>query len=234
MPKKKTKKFQKGDIVRYTANFLRSTGQYKGASINGLVTGFQSIGGEQFPMIQWNDYPEGEVVPVHPDNLELDPRARRSKNPAEAIAASAIAYTDSLERQVDAIRSGSPKRAVEAQRQSAQALRELKATASQGVAVPAAVGAAVGGGLGAIMGAPGAAVGGLLGAMMGAVVGRGLPSGQQSEGTDEDDEDEAVPTKSRPIARRPFMYQPAPSRAANRGKGRKPNKRALKRRLLNS
>lgn len=221
---KKTKKFQKGDIVRYKANFLRSTGQYKGASINGLVTGFQTIGGDKFPVIQWNDYPEGEVVPVHPGNLELDPRARRMKNPAEAIAASAVAYTDSLERQVDAIRSGSPRRAVEAQRQSAQALRELKASASQGVAVPAAVGAAVGGGLGATLGAPGAAVGGLLGAMMGAVVGRGLPTEARGE-----EVAEVIALEPQP------KPEPEPvARAANRRKGRKPNPRTLKRRLLNS
>jgi len=228
MPKKKTKKFEKGDIVRHTASFLRSTGQYKGASINGLVTGFTTIGGDKFPMVQWNDYPEGEVVPVHPANLEFDPRARRRRNPPEAIAASAVAYTDALERQVDAIRSGSPRRAVDAQRQSAQALRELKATASQGVAVPAAVGAAVGGGLGATMGAPGAAVGGLLGAMLGAVVGRGFPADQRGAET------AGVEVPAPAPAPAPAAVEPV-ARAANRGRrGRKPSARTLKRRLLNS
>lgn len=272
---KKTRSFKEGDIVRYTTNFLRSTGQYTGVPINGKVVGTTKIGDTVYPMVHWSD--RDEAVPVHPGNLELDPRRRKrnvgvspaekerrrrrtergekskkrrrtggrrkkarlpnapvvpgdsvqisgkghprlkthrsgvvedvtgntvwvrldtsqnligvplgdlklkeggplrgavndllESNPAEIVATAAVAYTDALEEQVRAIRSGDTQAAMVARQQAHKALRELEEAAQQGVAVPAAIGAAFGGGIGAIVGPPVAAVGAVIGSMVGA------------------------------------------------------------------
>lgn len=71
-------RFEKGDIVRFTRKFLRSTGIHT-PPINGRVEGFSSLTtekGEPFPVVLWSD--AEETVPVHPGNLELDPRTRHA------------------------------------------------------------------------------------------------------------------------------------------------------------
>jgi hypothetical protein len=69
-------KFKIGDIVRHTGKFLRSIGMYTGAPINGRIVGFSKIGGMIFPLVEWSDDMDNPR-PVHPNNLELDPRYRR-------------------------------------------------------------------------------------------------------------------------------------------------------------
>lgn len=269
------KRFEVGDIVRHTAKFRRSIGMYAGGPLNGIVVDHEQIGDIEYPRVQWSD--REYAVPVHPANIELDPRARRrnkgvpreekerrrakaereekakarrrkrratgrrrnlrlpnapvvpgdrvrilsehprttthrtgvvedvvqntvwvrldhsqsllgvdldeidllegspvrraveelAQNPAEEIAAAAYAYTDALDRQVTAIRTGDRKRAAEAKQNAVMALRDLEQAAASRSWVSASVGAAIFAALGSVAGAPGAAVGGLLGSAIG-------------------------------------------------------------------
>ena len=71
----KASRYQRGDVVRYTANFLRSSGQIAGTPLNGYVDGFSELTtgkGEPYPEVRWSD--RDETVPVHPGNIEPDPR----------------------------------------------------------------------------------------------------------------------------------------------------------------
>lgn len=70
---KKRAELHEGHIVRFTRNFLRSTGQTAGAPINGKVVGF---GWKNWPRVHWSDRDdEADAVLVNPCNLEFDPRA---------------------------------------------------------------------------------------------------------------------------------------------------------------
>lgn len=72
-------KFAEGDVVRYTAKFLKSIGSYTGNPINGKIVGFTKMGaGKEFPLVHWSD--ADEAVAVHPGNIELDPRSKRQRN----------------------------------------------------------------------------------------------------------------------------------------------------------
>ena len=61
--------FLVGQIVRFTRNFLRSTGMQIGAPIDGRIEGFDK--GLNFPLVLWNN--SEEAVPVNPANIELCP-----------------------------------------------------------------------------------------------------------------------------------------------------------------
>ena len=64
---------KQGDLVRFTAAFLRSTGQYT-PPINGLVDGFVIVRGNESPrvIVFWSD--ASKAVMVHPGNIEVYPR----------------------------------------------------------------------------------------------------------------------------------------------------------------
>jgi hypothetical protein len=73
--RKKTKQFKPGHIVRLTGEFMRNTGQFVGAPINGRVEALQPFGKAVWPVVLWSDADEPRLV--NPANIELDPRARR-------------------------------------------------------------------------------------------------------------------------------------------------------------
>ena len=64
-----TEKFKHGDIVRYTAQFLRNTGQYTGNAINGLIVESKP---SNLYLVRWCDRPDS--VHVHGSNIEIDQR----------------------------------------------------------------------------------------------------------------------------------------------------------------
>jgi hypothetical protein len=74
---KKPKQFKVGQIVRHTGEFLRNTGQFVGAPINGRVEALKPMMPNQpsWPVVLWNDADEPRMV--NPVNIELDPRARK-------------------------------------------------------------------------------------------------------------------------------------------------------------
>jgi len=66
------------DLVRWTRKFLRSTGQYTGAPIDGRVERIIQGGcWDGWPVVQWCHAPEGEAHPVNPANLQRAPDHRR-------------------------------------------------------------------------------------------------------------------------------------------------------------
>ena len=72
---KKKKAFKVGHIVRWTRDFLRSTGMQVGAPINGNVTALKKGGSmEGWPMVHWSDAKEAKLV--NPANLEFDPKGK--------------------------------------------------------------------------------------------------------------------------------------------------------------
>lgn len=75
---KKPKNFQIGDIVRYTGDFLRNTGQYTGTPKNGKVVDLVKMGSRMFPRVEWSD-PDWGITTVAPMNLEYDPRFRSNR-----------------------------------------------------------------------------------------------------------------------------------------------------------
>ena len=53
---KSKKTFSPGDLVRYTANFMRSTGQYASRRIDGVVVGSSPSMGTDYVYVSWNDH----------------------------------------------------------------------------------------------------------------------------------------------------------------------------------
>jgi hypothetical protein len=58
-------KFQVGDIIRYTAKFLRNTGQQVGAPRDGIIVDYRG----SFPIVVWSNN-DRRAVSVHEGNLE--------------------------------------------------------------------------------------------------------------------------------------------------------------------
>ena len=96
-------KFKHGDTVRYTGKFLRNTGQYVGAPVNGLVVNPDTFPGgrgnantsENLVYVRWCDNPS--LVLVRVENLEIDPRigdAARDQVERELHAAGIIEDPD--------------------------------------------------------------------------------------------------------------------------------------------
>ena len=80
--------FQAGDIVRYTAAFLRSTGQYASNRINGKVVSVRPPGGwfGGSPEVIWNDDPTETPQLVLAVNLEIDPKVKRGSKAAKSVS----------------------------------------------------------------------------------------------------------------------------------------------------
>jgi hypothetical protein len=75
-------KFQVGDLVKYTTKFLRSTGQYKGVPIDGVVVGQGPLG----PYVVWSD----RDVPIHVNEANLQ-KKKSSRSRKDLISAARIA-----------------------------------------------------------------------------------------------------------------------------------------------
>lgn len=87
--KKKVKQFLPGHIVRHTGDFLRSTGQYAGAPINGRVEYLESgRWSEGWPYVLWSDADKPRLV--NPANIELDPRAKQINAQVSAVRAMGV------------------------------------------------------------------------------------------------------------------------------------------------
>ena len=67
--------FKPGDIVRYTAQFLRDTGQYTGNAINGLIVESKP---SNLYLVRWCDRPD--TVLVNGANIEIDQRVTTSSD----------------------------------------------------------------------------------------------------------------------------------------------------------
>jgi hypothetical protein len=69
---------QVDDLVKWTSKFLRNTGQYVGAPIDGKVMSLIESGSwAGWPRVQWSD--STEVTAVNPANLELTRVSRRAE-----------------------------------------------------------------------------------------------------------------------------------------------------------
>lgn len=97
-----------GQLVRYTADFLRSTGQYT-PPINGMVVG--SVG--DYVLVVWSD-DDRRAVRVLPLNLEIDRRA---------MAQASDAHLQSVLKELQRATGVGSERASNAQRLKRQLLR---------------------------------------------------------------------------------------------------------------
>jgi hypothetical protein len=57
--------FKKGDIVRYTAKFLRNTGWHTGVPVNGRVRGVSKLGENDLVDVAWSDGENRKVLAVN-------------------------------------------------------------------------------------------------------------------------------------------------------------------------
>ena len=60
--------FKRGDIVKYTAKFLKSVGMHYDVPRDGVVL---SITGMGYPRVRWCDDQRPEGQSVHPSNIML-------------------------------------------------------------------------------------------------------------------------------------------------------------------
>lgn len=70
-PRLKPGDLQEGDIVRHTAEFLKSTAWFTGVPIDGLVVSVVDHGSMKgWPMVQWSNRRDGDAALMNPFNLE--------------------------------------------------------------------------------------------------------------------------------------------------------------------